>query len=288
MYSTRLRQNYANLSKNDKKIVEYLNKNLNKLGTCTSYDIAEKLGISQASIIRFSKKLNYQSFQDLVTDINDSNNLEFAKEISQQDTTMEVFEKIHYSYTYGLNDVLSHVQIHDFNQIVNLLDEASGIYFYGALASGNLAEMYVNRFLEIGKKAYTMSNSLMALSMVQNMNQNDVLFVISATGETKPILKLVENAVRRGIRVVALTGPQDNSISKIATYTLKNSIYRIYASERDIGEPSIFSVMNRCTQLFILDCLYLCVYRKNAEIYKQKFNEITELLNDELGHKKQD
>ncbi|MCC8024984.1 MAG: MurR/RpiR family transcriptional regulator [Clostridium sp.] len=274
MYTVKLKQNLSKLTHNDKVIAEYIGKNLQDQKGFTSYDISNNLKVSQASVIRFSKKLGYDTFQDLVADIQMDE--EWEKEINPKESTIETFEKIKYSYNYGLDEVLKHNTVETFEQAVAALDQADSIYCYGAQTSGALTEVFTNRLLEIGKKAFNIKDTLTAQSILRNLGREDVLFVISATGETKMTLKLVKTAADLGIKVISVTGSQENTISKLSTYSLRSSVYRIYTN--------MFSIINRCTQLYLLDCLFISIYKKNPSRYKEKYDEISLLLDDELGH----
>ena len=66
-----------NLTANEKKIVEYLVNNSNDSKVMTSTQIAEKINVSQPSVIRLSKKLGYSSFREMIVDLpNETDELE--------------------------------------------------------------------------------------------------------------------------------------------------------------------------------------------------------------------
>ena len=63
MFRMKINATKDNLTANEKKIVEYLVNNSNDSKVMTSTQIAEKINVSQPSVIRLSKKLGYASFR---------------------------------------------------------------------------------------------------------------------------------------------------------------------------------------------------------------------------------
>ena len=59
----------ASLTKTEQKIADYFLKNLEEVGKLSSSELARKIGVSDASIIRFSRTIGYEGFLDLKNDI---------------------------------------------------------------------------------------------------------------------------------------------------------------------------------------------------------------------------
>lgn len=55
----------ASLTKTQRKIADYFLYNQEKIGALSSMDIAQEIGVSDASIIRFSRAIGYDGFADL-------------------------------------------------------------------------------------------------------------------------------------------------------------------------------------------------------------------------------
>ena len=70
MFQVKLKSVYNDLTKSEKKIANFIMKNFERTKTMTSYDISKKVNVGQATVIRFSKKLGYSSFNELINSIN--------------------------------------------------------------------------------------------------------------------------------------------------------------------------------------------------------------------------
>ena len=70
MFQVKLKSTYDSLTKSEKKIANFIMKNFEKAKNMTSYEISNKVNVGQATVIRFSKKLGYVSFNELINSIN--------------------------------------------------------------------------------------------------------------------------------------------------------------------------------------------------------------------------
>ena len=69
MFISKLNTIRNSLTPAEVKIANYIQNNLSQLKTITSQELAEEIGIAQSTIIRFSKKLGYGSFRELLVDL---------------------------------------------------------------------------------------------------------------------------------------------------------------------------------------------------------------------------
>lgn len=59
----------ANLTRTQQKIAKYFIRNQERIGSLSSIEVAREIGVSDASIIRFSRAIGYEGFADLKSDI---------------------------------------------------------------------------------------------------------------------------------------------------------------------------------------------------------------------------
>ncbi len=52
-------------TKSEEKLKNYIVENLEKIKSCNASELANETGISQATIVRFSKKLGYKGFPEM-------------------------------------------------------------------------------------------------------------------------------------------------------------------------------------------------------------------------------
>ena len=104
MFSATVKSMYPKFSMAEKKIADYLLVNRGELADMTSYELAERLGVGQSTVIRFSKKMGYRMFGELIEDVQHAKG-GVESEIEPEDAPFEVPNSE--SNTMGLSTRLS-------------------------------------------------------------------------------------------------------------------------------------------------------------------------------------
>ena len=94
MFFTKLKTLYPTLTYSETKIADYILANKDETFDKTSQELASLLGISQSTTIRFSQKMGYNSFKNMVLDLSRSNAENDIQEIQLKDSTSATNEKI--------------------------------------------------------------------------------------------------------------------------------------------------------------------------------------------------
>ena len=100
MFSATVKSMYPKFSMAEKKIADYLLVNRGELADMTSYELAERLGVGQSTVIRFSKKMGYRMFGELIEE-------EALNRKSNRKTPPSRFSPNSESNTMGLSTRLS-------------------------------------------------------------------------------------------------------------------------------------------------------------------------------------
>ena len=276
MFSVNLKTAYSKLSKSEYKIASYITENMEKIKDMTSYDIAKNANVSQPTIIRFSNKLGYNSFSEMFDDICKNSEKELdSSSVDPDESTQESIEKLSQNYISMLRGVINYNQPKMIDKVVDKISKANRIFCSGAQSSNAIAMLLTNRLLELGLNAYNTTDSFLGFSYIEKMKRNDVALFISATGESNVTLRLAKLAKKNNITIVAITGTQKNSLKEIADYCLCCSENIIYTS--------INSLTNRFSQLFLIDCIYLGLWKQNPKKYNKHIYDIDSFTRKEFG-----
>lgn len=276
MFFVNLKRALPTLTHSENRIAVCLTDNPVKLEGLTSYELAKRAGVGQSTIIRFSQKLGYRTFKDLIDDIleNDADTLENSS-ISAEEDTVETVEKLRRSYVSTLDEILRYNPIQVIEQAVDAFYGAKRVFCYGAQSSNSLARLFANRLMEIGIEAYNTGNTFSAYSFIQRMQSNDVAFFISGSGESQTTIRLAGLAAERKARIICITGTQDSTLKSMAEISLCSPEYIIYTNLK--------SVTNRCSQLYLMDCLYLNLWKKAPDIFNESVARVDERFRNEFG-----
>ena len=120
----------AELTKKQRIIGDYFIKNQERIGNLSAMDIAYEIGVSDASIIRFSKAIGFEGYADLKNRIydmlveNSSNRIPLTERMRMNyekmkdgDLTEQFIQKVQ----DNISDVFSHNSAEDFEMIADAM-----------------------------------------------------------------------------------------------------------------------------------------------------------------------
>ena len=264
MFQIKLQAVRNKLTKSEIKIADYLIENIGDLVTMNSYDLAHTLGIGQATSVRFAKKLGYKTFRDLTEEIKgmDYENI-YENEINVKEhldlTNLKIvnqYKKI-IEFTHDLNSS------DDFMTIIRLISGASNIVIFGIGNSSIAASDFYKKLKMIGFNIFYSSDVHLTFSVISKLTEDDLLILISDSGETSEVIKAAELAKENDILTVSITNFAKNKLNSISDFVLKSINFDLDMDVR------IDSTASRISQLMILDTLFINILKEDFDKYKK-------------------
>ena len=264
MFQIKLQAVRNKLTKSEIKIADYLIENIGDLDTMISYDLAHTLGIGQATSVRFAKKLGYKTFRDLTEEIKgmDYENI-YENEINVKEhldlTNLKIvnqYKKI-IEFTHDLNSS------DDFMTIIRLISGASNIVIFGIGNSSIAASDFYKKLKMIGFNIFYSSDVHLTFSVISKLTEDDLLILISDSGETSEVIKAAELANENDILTVSITNFAKNKLNSISDFVLKSINFDLDMDVR------IDSTASRISQLMILDTLFINILKEDFDKYKK-------------------
>lgn len=210
-FFTMINNKRADLNKSENELLNFFIKNAHNIKNMKIHDVASKTFISAASIIRFCKKLGFSGYSELKTNlaISISNN---NITDTQYTTEVKIFEDIQKTKDM-INDSIV-------DEIVNLLNKATKIDFYGAGSSEMICKEISKKFKALGISSYSYDDSSIMYLSASSLHKEDVVFTVSMSGETNSVIRAANIAKTRGATVISVTNMSINSLTKIADKSL--------------------------------------------------------------------
>jgi DNA-binding MurR/RpiR family transcriptional regulator len=262
------RANYLNPAL--KKIANYIFKHPDKVKSMTINELSEKCKISEATVTRFVKELELNSFQELkiaiaetlsATTTNQSQTPEkfVYEEISKNDLLDTTIEKVTFKNIQTIEDTKRLVDKSQIRKAVRVIERASFITFFAMGASAIAAESAVFRFLRIGKHAVLHKDLSVQIISAASASKNTVAIGISNSGRSIPVVEALKVAKEKGAKTICITSFEKSPIIKYADINLFTA-----ATSAALG-PAIYheSMLARMAQVYLLDILYAAYAVKN-------------------------
>ncbi|MEO2507974.1 MurR/RpiR family transcriptional regulator [Clostridium paraputrificum] len=264
----------SNLTKAENKICDYIEEYMNNSIYMTVTEIASNCGVGEATVTRFCRKLGFNSFLEF--------KMTMAQELksnpySSNDDGSDNKPIIKECYDNAIMNIQNSFAKIDYNQIelvTDLIINSNKILFAGIGDSSIIAENAFYKFMRLGFNCSYVNDSHSIMMMISLMTVNDALILVSHGGNTNEIIKAVELAKEKGIRVVAIT---EKLMSKLA----RQSDYIINYVSKD-AEYKGATIQSTLPQNFIIELIYMNVINRNIEIYesnRKKTRKAIQILN---------
>lgn len=242
MIKALLKSKMSQFSKQEKNIASYLLELDVDPRILTSNALAEQLGISQSTVIRFTQKLGYESFRTFLVDLNKV----YADDLRTRDrdlVTSDSMKILISRYEDAIHETNVLNKAESIKQAVELILNADRIVVYGAANSSIFAEYLNNQLNKTGLFVQFSKGIHACLVSVAQLSSKGVVVLISQSGETEDTLEAATQARSKGIPIIALTGHHKNTLHEVADIVLYSSDYAK-------------NLMNiRISQLFLVDIL---------------------------------
>jgi len=218
---------FQELTKSEKRIASYLRKNMDESAFLSAAEIADRLAVSEATVVRFARTLGYASYPALRADLQSNfrrritHSSRLRSKLDDLREAGDIFERLTVSEIDYLTQALETVDRGQLNQAVELLKERERIYVFGLGPSETLVDLMELRLKRSAKQVVTLTSA--GREVLENlllMNSGDLLFVI-AFFDLNPTLNLVlEYAHEVGCKIILLTDTLESLIGEKADVLL--------------------------------------------------------------------
>ncbi len=222
--------------------------------------VADDAGVSEAMVIKISKKLGFAGFKDFRTGVVGYNSLpttELHQELSPDDTGVEIAQKVFRTSIRALEETLSILDPEAFEKAADLIFTARQRDFYGIGGSAQIARDVSHKFLRIGVRTSVFDDAHMMLMSAALLGEGDVAVAFSHSGATTAVIEPLELARRRGARTIALTNYATSPLAAMADVVLCSTAQ---------GSPLLGeNAAARIAQLIIFDAVFVAVAQRDLK-----------------------
>lgn len=246
--------------KSEEKVADYILAYAGDVVNLPITELAERIGVSEATIVRMCKKIGFRGFHELKINLA----IETVKpiqavheEISENDEIDVVLNKLMTAVKKTLQSTMEVLSTTELKKAVDSLARARSILFFGLGGSGPVALDAAHKFMKLGKPITAYTDSHMQAMAASLVNPADVVVAISHSGSSRDIVDAVALARERGATTIGITHYARSPIDKVIDIKLSTSSYEtLYRME---------STSSRIAQLAIIDTLFIGVCLLNPD-----------------------
>lgn len=238
-FENRIQKYNSSLTDIDKKITKYLLANKTSIRDKTIIELSEAIQVSPASITRFCKKIDFNTFQQMKFSL-----IGAGTENKKSDHTFETVYNYYQTIIKSTQQFFSEEQT---NRIVKLISSKNKVLFCGIGNSGLIAHEFNSRIYRMGISSESVTDAHDLLMKSSLLQENDLIVCFSNSGKTKPVIDAAKIAKNNKATVIVVTNFEQTVLTKFADEVILISSYRY------IDDPNFIN--SQLPGLFLLDLL---------------------------------
>jgi DNA-binding MurR/RpiR family transcriptional regulator len=266
---TRIAAERERMSAIERRIADFICDNAHLLRDYSSQQLANALGISQSSVVKFSQKFGYRGYPDLKFSIGmavarhsgDSPPADEATSSAPADAAQAaLLELVQLRQAAQQQTQLSN-PLPTLQQVVRLLDQAPRVYVHGLGDDGIYARDLAMRLSLQGILAIHHADAILMLADLSTVRAGDVLIVLSEFGKMQPLVHISRQFQALGGQVISITRHTANP--------LRASTVTALAVCAHADAPHMAQLLYRSSLQFLLDSLFVLLCHTNPERQRQ-------------------
>lgn len=249
---------YNEMGKAEKRLADWILENPGKIISLSIVELAEQCGCSEATIVRFSKRLGLSGYQELKISLaSESGASTVSTNITKEDSASEMFDKVCNDIYCSLELTKKNLNGKNLSLAAEKLSKAKRVVIFGLGNSASIATDASHKFLRAGLNAVAYSDNHMQVIAASHLGEGDVVIAISHSGSSKDIIDALKLSKEHGATTIAITNAGKSPILKYSDVVL--------FTNAEETKHSILALNSRIVQLAIIDTLYFYIVFNNTD-----------------------
>lgn len=252
---------YDEMGKSEKRVADWLFSHSGEVLPYSISDLAFKCESSEATIVRFSKRLGCSGYGELKLNLAKEHEKKvIAPTITEDDDCYSIFEKVCNDAYMSLERTKKTLSPEAMSRAAEYISLARRVVIIGLGDSASVAEEASNKLLRAGCNSNAYSDTHMQAIAVSQMKPGDVLIGISQSGASKDIVEAMKTAKTKGATTMCLTSKERSPISRQSDVIL--------LTDTEETRHSSLGLNSHISRLIVIDALcYKLVYQNSARAF---------------------
>lgn len=247
----------------EKKIANYLLEHTGEVISLSISDFAKKCGCGDATVVRFSRRMELEGYQELklriAAELNASSAL--SEEVRAEDSCYDIFRKRIADITNSLQSTEQVLDADKLEAAAKAIMSANRVVVFGLGNSAAIAQDAAHKFLRLGLSAQVCCDNHMQAIIASHLKRGSVAIGISHSGSSKDIVEAMRLCKLCGATTIGITNYGASPLSDASDITL--------FTKSDETKHSILAMSSRIAQLAIFDSIYTYIALNSDKHSKQ-------------------
>ena len=207
-----LTDHFNDLTKSEKRIANFLRKNQEESAFLSAGEIASRLDLSEATLVRFARSLGFSSYPAMRSVLQDNfrrrvtHSARLRGRLNDLRDGGDIFERLTATEIDFLSQALDSIKREELNKAVEILHEHDRVFVFGLGPSVSLVDLLELRLRRFGREVVPLTNSGREfLEYLTMMGEKDLLFVICFFDQNPALKLVIDYANKVGATIIMLT-----------------------------------------------------------------------------------
>ncbi len=282
---SRINEHFSELSKGQKLIASFVIDNYDTAVFMTAAQIANKVGVSESTVVRFAVAVGYEGFPEFTKAMEawyktKMNTVSMMGEKYGKSSQSDLLNTVLRSDMEKMEDTIANLDVEAFEMAVDIILQAKKVYVVGLRTCEPLAE-FLHFYLNMIRPDVVLLKTTSASEMFEQMiriDEKDCIIGISFPRYSMRTLKAMEFANDRNAKVITLT----DSI---------HSPMNLYSSCNLLARSDMVSIVDSLVApLSVINALVVALCLKKPKEVKNNLERLEDVwsnyqiyLNDEIN-----
>lgn len=266
--------NTKDFSHTEREIADYILNHSDDIIHMTIEDLVRETYTSNASIIRFCKKIGMQGYrefkitfiQELEKRRNDNTYVDYNYPFHQDDSTNDILNHIAKLTNSTIDICYKNINAKKIHKIAEIISNSQNVYSYAIGDSLIRAMSFQNKLLKIGKHLINTSALRDETAYTTHTTNKDCAIFITYSASSSSQLHDAQILKKHGTKIIIITSNEESALTRLADYSL---IIPNLENKFD----SIATFYSQIAFEYVLNVIYSIIYGiQYSENHKRKFN----------------
>lgn len=258
MINLKFREVKKDLSSKELKVALYIMDHSQTLKNMSIQTLAKLNHVSTSTILRLCNKLGYNGFSDFKVDLISSSPQKLSADVLQDDinlndTLIDVNRKVQAMEKSSIDETHSMIKPKELDKAIDLIIASNKIIIFGSSSSGLVGKELEYQLIKIKKDVNCHFDAHIQKSIVNTLDKNDLIIIISHSGETPECIELLKLGQKNKVPSIAITKMGQSQVSMLADIILNTTstehVSRLIPIRSKISQISVINMI--VTNLFI-------------------------------------
>lgn len=240
-----IKENYDKIFSAERKVADYILSNPREAVNLIVSELAEKSGVSDATVVRMCRHLGYKGFYQFKVMLAQYIG-RFEEELRPQGDH-DAISKVLQRYADSIVAIGESVNESDIDNCITLINSCRQAHI---LAVGNTAPLGLYMGFRLGRLGVKCSYGIApeySMNHVNLADKEDIIIAISESGRSRQVIQGIELAKEKGLKIIAITGYKYSQIAKLADVSLisnnRKEAFNYYRDYAHLKETALIDVL---------------------------------------------